>query len=91
MNVTHRQKKPYTKVTTIKMKRKHWFSGSLHPPESIETKKSFQQVGQTKIKLSAVMRNCSSTKTQAKISADISARLFRVTYNKVSSILIHKN
>ena len=30
-------------------------------------------------------------KRQAKISADISARLFRVTCNKVSSILIHKD
>ena len=30
-------------------------------------------------------------KRRAKISADISARLFRVTCNKVSSILIHKD
>ena len=30
-------------------------------------------------------------KRRAKISADISARLFRVTCNKVSGILIHKN
>ena len=30
-------------------------------------------------------------KRRAKISADISARLFRVTCNKVSGILIHKD
>ena len=30
-------------------------------------------------------------KRRAKMSADISARLFRVTCNKVSSILIHKD
>ena len=30
-------------------------------------------------------------KRRAKISADISARLFRVTCNKVSSILMHKD
>ena len=30
-------------------------------------------------------------KRRAKISADISARLFRVTCDKVSGILIHKN
>ena len=30
-------------------------------------------------------------KRRAKISADISARLFRVTCNKVSGILVHKN
>ena len=30
-------------------------------------------------------------KRRAKISADISARLFRVTCNKVSGVLIHKD
>ena len=31
------------------------------------------------------------SKRRAKISADISARLFMITCNKVSSILTHKN
>ena len=48
MITTHRQKKPHTKVTTIKMKPKHSFSSSLLPPKSTETNKTLLTGGSNK-------------------------------------------